>query len=777
MTAFKIKNGSNVGYTSAEIATIVLSLTMADAGTLLYDKTLNQTQVWNGIALENIGSAGTIVEAPENGRLYSRGNGDWSLSPTEGDGAYYFTNVASDLGGGRYEMIKGIPPGGGFGIANVGVLDGDILAEFASVDGFPNTTDIPSGPLTFYIDALKTGGTQTAKLYAEFYTRTIAGVNTLIATSTLTEELIGSNLSVGGYASMPVVKGLLDTDRLLVIIKAEVSGAGTAPDITLNIQGNTNARTRYPFNIDVDGKLNIPSANNGELLYQTAPGVIVGTPTLSINTYEGLSGNFYLEPDNGGYDQINNFYTRIEPIQNSPNEIAAIVSIDTDIDTLIGGFDFGTNGASIKPLSMNVNHQGTSALGRLELASATFNLGNGTDAVDVYGWSYYQAYGTIANNCTISQGMSGYNYAPFFDVGSIIDVSNSWTNAFYDGADLSNVISGSYNSFSANPNIGTISNNRNFSGFTVNPTIPNFDGNGSFIGVGVYGNLGTFDVGGSFQGVNINPNIASVENATGLNIFMGGVTGTNVKAADISGDVNIQGAMNFTGDLSLNGSLDAFNSYAVVNGSGNPESIQNLVSQVTAQNAVTSTNVDVIGANGTMLCVLEEDSVTTASPFKLGFASLVGPVVLNTGLNSSLDYVNMIAGVLNLDPGSAGGTVDRVNGVRIEAIPNGITTINEFAAFEFNQSFGQVGTDVWGLHIVPSYAENFIAGSLNIGSATEKVSNSDVAFEIGSLKAFLNARLTTAERDALTAIDGMQIYNTTTSKLQVRASGSWVDLH
>ena len=41
----------------------------------------------------------------------------------------------------------------------------------------------------------------------------------------------------------------------------------------------------------------------------------------------------------------------------------------------------------------------------------------------------------------------------------------------------------------------------------------------------------------------------------------------------------------------------------------------------------------------------------------------------------------------------------------------------------------------------------------------------------------MNARMTTTERNALTAVNGMQIYNSTTDKLQVYAAGSWVDLH
>ena len=37
--------------------------------------------------------------------------------------------------------------------------------------------------------------------------------------------------------------------------------------------------------------------------------------------------------------------------------------------------------------------------------------------------------------------------------------------------------------------------------------------------------------------------------------------------------------------------------------------------------------------------------------------------------------------------------------------------------------------------------------------------------------------LTTTQRDALTAANGMVIYNSTTNKFQGRANGAWVDLH
>ena len=67
------------------------------------------------------------------------------------------------------------------------------------------------------------------------------------------------------------------------------------------------------------------------------------------------------------------------------------------------------------------------------------------------------------------------------------------------------------------------------------------------------------------------------------------------------------------------------------------------------------------------------------------------------------------------------------------------------------------------------------AGNIGIGTGTPATS---AILEISSTTgAVLFPRMTTAQRDALTAVNGMVIYNSTLDKLQVRAGGSWVSLH
>lgn len=47
----------------------------------------------------------------------------------------------------------------------------------------------------------------------------------------------------------------------------------------------------------------------------------------------------------------------------------------------------------------------------------------------------------------------------------------------------------------------------------------------------------------------------------------------------------------------------------------------------------------------------------------------------------------------------------------------------------------------------------------------------------GTTGALILPRMTTTQRNALTATNGMLVYNTSTDKVQARAGGSWVDLH
>jgi hypothetical protein len=274
------------------------------------------------------------------------------------------------------------------------------------------------------------------------------------------------------------------------------------------------------------------------------------------------------------------------------------------------------------------------------------------------------------------------------------------------------------------------------------------------------------------SGIGSNPQIAQV--ATN---FTGGEWPGNKKAAYLDGDVEITGDLTFGGALSI-GKLNAYFSQALVDGGGQPSSIHSLITAPTVAANVTVANADLLGVNTAALITIG-DNATVTTAF-LGVSALGLPAVLTMGAGATLDRVSGAAFALSLDAGAGGGTVNEVALCRALALPNGVTTVNRLYGYEMSLPFGDPGTTSWGFYESPG-VNNYFAGNLLIGGTAgsdDTVTNSSVALEIKSTtKAFVTSRMTTTEKTAMTAIDGMVVFDTTLSKLQVSVGGVWTDLH
>jgi hypothetical protein len=275
-------------------------------------------------------------------------------------------------------------------------------------------------------------------------------------------------------------------------------------------------------------------------------------------------------------------------------------------------------------------------------------------------------------------------------------------------------------------------------------------------------------------GVTVSGTGTNAQNAVAATNFTGGSWPAQKFAAYFTGDVYIQGALSFTGAISL-GAISSFGTYTLTSGGG-VKSIDTLITQPTVGDNVTITSGDLIAVNTAMLMQVGTNSNITTD--FVGLAALGLPAVLQIGSGS---YVDRIYGALfALSLGGGGGTIDEVGLCKSIAIPDGVTTVNRLYGYLMDLPFGDPGTQTWGVYI-KNACPSWFNESVKIGGtsgSTDVPTNTSVALEIESTtRAFVNARMTTAERDALTAINGMQLYNTTTNKLQVYAGGSWVDLH
>lgn len=111
----------------------------------------------------------------------------------------------------------------------------------------------------------------------------------------------------------------------------------------------------------------------------------------------------------------------------------------------------------------------------------------------------------------------------------------------------------------------------------------------------------------------------------------------------------------------------------------------------------------------------------------------------------------------------AGGTIDKGYGYRMAGIlPGGGLAINNFTAFHADAFLDlSVATNKWGFRSDSTTANNAFAKNVVVGAVAGQPTNASVGIEIQSTtKALLLSRMTTAQRLALTAVAGMQVYDT-----------------
>lgn len=123
-----------------------------------------------------------------------------------------------------------------------------------------------------------------------------------------------------------------------------------------------------------------------------------------------------------------------------------------------------------------------------------------------------------------------------------------------------------------------------------------------------------------------------------------------------------------------------------------------------------------------------------------------------------------------------GGTMTNAYMMRVFGfLPSGgnISITNQYQLY-MDDGGGSFATNKWGLFIADNSYENYFKSSIAIDTGSTKVSNSNVALEIGgTTKALRHAVLTTSERDALTPLSGMEIFNSDSLTLEFFDGTSW----
>lgn len=292
-------------------------------------------------------------------------------------------------------------------------------------------------------------------------------------------------------------------------------------------------------------------------------------------------------------------------------------------------------------------------------------------------------------------------------------------------------------------------------------------------------------------------------NLTGDAIISGGVFASTLQG-DLTGDVTgdaagdhtgtFTGSINATGtfDGDVTGSVFADNSTAVIDGVTG-DVVGNVINaSVISDNirggdvrvgGTLSNSVQALGTNDLLLST-ETDTNLVIVPRNVRIGGTTATIP-DTTLNVFNDTQNVFAAVLNHASDSSNSVAFAVQKARgNKAAPTAVQSGDILGAFIPRGYNGSSYANAGGIRTVangspstnnvPAQVEIITFNSSGVPSAKLTVQDSGTTEFAGPAQL---VSLTTTERDALTAANGMMIYNETTNKVQARAGGSWVDLH
>lgn len=481
-------------------------------------------------------------------------------------------------------------------------------------------------------------------------------------------------------------------------------------------------------------------------IYDISAGFVKQTLVSDLSSFIQLEGSAIfipftlvktLNPNNLGLaeTQIAQTYN-IEPLQNSPNDSETFHNYIVNLDPTSTGFTFGTNGDAVSWYGLQTSHQGTGDIGNVRYFQTITNIGNGTDPISMNGIAHFQIQGHIDDNVTVTGQISVMGSQLNIDVGAVL---NNQFLGFYDQNNILTAIAG-YRPFTSSSNIAEIKNNSNIVYFGANGTVTKLTGNAGAFGFSFTPTIGAGGIGtGSVQGIYLNPNISNNVNYNGIYSSTSGVTGGTKYAGYFDGDVWIVGDSTVQGDLNVSGNIAGGNginvnkAFNIVDGGGNPNSANLIVTGLNAGAGVTIANIDTFGLNTAMLINVGAGSTLTSGPFKAGLTAIGFPAVINLGAGTSVDYVSGATFALAAGTNGVGATVGQSSIGRFIAVPGANLTTTRLYGMHADLPFGSVGATQWGIYADEMWQENYLGGKLRVGGTaiSDDTTASGNNFQVG----------------------------------------------
>lgn len=469
---------------------------------------------------------------------------------------------------------------------------------------------------------------------------------------------------------------------------------------------------------------------------------------------------------------------------------------NTDLVSGVGSGFTVTNGRN---LFVQVNNSGTIA-GDYDM----FDINSNGNAIggNHSGANFNLQAGAVGNKSGItisSSGDVGGQYSAISlnntsNLGStynLISDNNTGTiGAYYNGLNFANQASGTIgHAYSAINFLNDATVTDDYSGLNLQNSSSATIGAG-YNGVRIFNDAA---VGGGYEGLSIH-NTGTITNGSTMGDFFWNANGNNVHAIAI----NMQGTVTneahgidvdmtsmVSGQqlvgISVDGASSNFNSSydtSILTPAGEFQ-LNNLGGQMHVASGFPINGSFGFGNNLGIQFVVDDDifpdNFLGSESIGFNINGFVNQLAIASGKTvNTLGF--MIAGG-SFPSQSTGGTITNLSMFRaLGIVPAGGTlAITNEVQFLADQS-ADLGTpaNLWGFRADSTNAENWFAKDVVVGGTSMVATNASVGIEIaGTTKALLLSRLATADKNALTAVAGMTVYDTDLSEFDCYSAGAW----
>jgi len=233
-------------------------------------------------ALSFLGAASSITKTSDLINDGDDGNPFISLNDLPSNIILYPTTAASDISG-YFKLVSSISDASYDAVA-VDVSTGAITTTAQLISSLSTSANILVGnPGVFNITTIgnitRVSGTGTAEFYFEVYKRTLAGLETLIVTSSNTIPVTNSGYSEFSATGLWNDGNFLTTDRIVLKFYATRIPTGSDPTYNFQFGGSTPVRVLVPISLNV-----APILESVKVIYKdlTISSILTGTTLITL---------------------------------------------------------------------------------------------------------------------------------------------------------------------------------------------------------------------------------------------------------------------------------------------------------------------------------------------------------------------------------------------------------------------------------------------------------------------------------------------------------------